>query len=61
MISIAFLALILTVFVQTVMLQRAIVREEWLRAMAEKQRAVAVAQAQRAQAALDLSRQQIQK
>jgi hypothetical protein len=56
MISIAFLALILTVFVQTVMLQRAIVvREEWLRAMAEKQRALV------AQAALDLSRQQIQK
>jgi hypothetical protein len=53
MISIAFLALFLTVFVQSILLQRAMVREELLRAMAERDRAVAVRNYQRALSAID--------
>jgi hypothetical protein len=58
MISIAFLALILTVFVQMILLQRSVAREQLLRALAERERAVAEAEALRARAQLELSRQQ---
>jgi NhaP-type Na+/H+ or K+/H+ antiporter len=60
MISIAFLALILTVFVQAILLQRAVVLEQQMRADAERQRAMAEAQAQRVQIELERSRQQVQ-
>jgi hypothetical protein len=53
MISIAFLALILTVIMQAFLLQRAAAREQQLRAEAEMQRALAEAQMQRARAAAD--------
>jgi hypothetical protein len=47
MIGIAFLALILTVMMQAVLLQRAVVREEMYRAEAEMHRARAEAEARR--------------
>jgi hypothetical protein len=60
MLSIAFLALILAVFVQTIRLQRAVAREQLLRAeaeqqrdMAEQQRDMAEAHNQRARAVVD--------
>jgi hypothetical protein len=59
MISIAFLALILTVFVQALLLQRAVVLEQRMRVEVERQRAMAEAEAQRARAVLDMSLQQV--
>jgi len=53
MITIAFLALILTVTMQSFRLQRAAVREEFLRAEAAAQAAAAERNYQRARAALD--------
>jgi hypothetical protein len=53
MLGIAFLALILALFVETIRLQRAAVRAELLRAESEQQRAVAEAEARRARAVLD--------
>jgi hypothetical protein len=52
MISITFLALILTVILQTILLQRAAVREEQLRAEAAFQMSGAVLQRVQAEAAL---------
>jgi hypothetical protein len=56
MIVIAFVALILTVIMQQVFLQRAQVREELYRAIAEHQRADAELQLQKARAALALEK-----
>jgi NhaP-type Na+/H+ or K+/H+ antiporter len=56
MITIAFLALILTVIMQGVFLQRAAVREQMLRAEAELARAQADLRRARAEAALQQSR-----
>jgi hypothetical protein len=60
MIAIAFMALVLTVIVQTVMLQRAAARQQLLaaeaafvRADAQRQRDIAQLNAERARAALD--------
>jgi hypothetical protein len=53
MICIAFLALVLTVIMQAILLQRAAVREQQLRAEAEWQRATAEVSYQRARAAVD--------
>jgi len=50
MITIAFLALILTVFMQTILLQRAAVRVEYFRAEAAQQRAEAEQQRARTEA-----------
>jgi hypothetical protein len=58
MIGIAFMALVLSLIMQTVLLQRAAVREQQLRAEADLQRAQAEAEIQRAQAILDRFRQQ---
>jgi hypothetical protein len=55
MLSIAFLALILALFVQTIRLQRAAVRAELLRAEAEQQRAEAEAAARATRAFLEQS------
>ena len=52
MISITFLALILTVIMQTILLQRAAVREEQLRAEGAFQMAVALRKSVQAEAAL---------
>jgi F0F1-type ATP synthase membrane subunit b/b' len=66
MITIAFVALILTVFMQFVQLRRAAVREEYLRAEAaqqraeaEQQRELAEANLQRARAAVDQMLEQV--
>ena len=56
MISIAFLALILTVIMQGVLLQRTAVREEMLRAEADLRRAQAEAALKRAEAIFQQSR-----
>jgi hypothetical protein len=53
MTTIAFLALVLAVAVQSVRLQQALVREQRLRAEAELQRALAEVQASRARALVD--------
>jgi hypothetical protein len=58
MLGIAFLALILTVFAQTILLRRAAVREELARATAEHERALAEAAARRAQTQVDFFRRQ---
>lgn len=68
MISIAYLALLMTVFMQYVHFQRAAAQEERYRAEAERNRALAAASAQRAraqaehaQAAVDRILKQIEK
>jgi hypothetical protein len=53
MIGIALMALVLTLIMQTVLLQRAAVREQQLRAEAEHQRAIAEEEALRARASLE--------
>jgi hypothetical protein len=58
MIGVAFMALVLSLILQTVLLQRAAVREQRPRAEAELRRAQAEAETQRAQAILDRSRQE---
>ncbi|MFI5456448.1 MAG: hypothetical protein ACHRXM_13445 [Isosphaerales bacterium] len=66
MITIAFVALILTVFMQTILLRRAAVRVEYFRAEAaqqraeaEQQRALAEANLQRARAAVGQTLEQV--
>jgi hypothetical protein len=61
MIGIAFLSLLLSLIMQTGLLQRATARERQLRAEAELRRAEAVAETQRARAILDQFRQQVGK
>jgi len=56
MITIAFLALILTIFIQTILLQRAAVQVEYLRAEAAQQRAAAEQQRNLAEASLKRAR-----
>jgi NhaP-type Na+/H+ or K+/H+ antiporter len=56
MITIAFLALILTVFIQTILIQRAAVRLEYFRAEAAQQRAEAEQQRELAEANLQRAR-----
>jgi hypothetical protein len=53
MMSVAFLALVLAVIIQSVRLQQALVREQLLRAEAESQRAQAEARFRRARALAD--------
>jgi hypothetical protein len=60
MITIAFVALILTIVMQSVYLQRALIREAIYRAMAEQQRAEAEMRYLQAQAALERANQLLQ-